>query len=64
MTKAWIFTKARAMSAARMLTGHLGPNRAAVRSAPSLGQDNTFVYGDLLGMSGERLEQLTVDGTV
>jgi len=34
------------------------------RSAPSLGQDNDFVYGDLLGMSGERLSQLSSDGTV
>jgi crotonobetainyl-CoA:carnitine CoA-transferase CaiB-like acyl-CoA transferase len=34
------------------------------RSAPALGQDNAFVYGDLLGMSGERIEQLTADGTV
>jgi crotonobetainyl-CoA:carnitine CoA-transferase CaiB-like acyl-CoA transferase len=34
------------------------------RSAPALGEDNAFVYGDLLGMPDERLTQLSDEGTV
>lgn len=34
------------------------------RSAPALGEDNAFVYGDLLGMPDERITQLSDEGTV
>jgi formyl-CoA transferase len=34
------------------------------RPAPPLGEDNAFVYGALLGMSGERIARLSEEGTV
>jgi crotonobetainyl-CoA:carnitine CoA-transferase CaiB-like acyl-CoA transferase len=34
------------------------------RAAPSLGQDNTYVFGELLGVSADEIAQLTVDGVL
>jgi crotonobetainyl-CoA:carnitine CoA-transferase CaiB-like acyl-CoA transferase len=36
----------------------------ADRSGPSYGQDNDYVFGDLLGYSLERIEQLRADGII
>ena len=36
--------------------------RIALEAAPTLGADNEYVYGDLLGVSAEELAQLTAEG--
>ena len=35
-----------------------------MKGAPLLGQDNSYVYGDLLGMASEQLELLTEIGVI
>jgi benzylsuccinate CoA-transferase BbsF subunit len=40
----------------------LSATPAAMHPAPCLGQHNTSVYGDLLGMSAAEIEQYTVEG--
>ncbi len=32
---------------------------AAARAASTLGEDNEYVFGELLGMSGEQIAELT-----
>ena len=39
------------------------PNGPA-RPAPTLGQDNGYVFGELLGLSGGEIEALTAEGVL
>jgi crotonobetainyl-CoA:carnitine CoA-transferase CaiB-like acyl-CoA transferase len=34
------------------------------RSGPSYGEDNAYVYGELLGMSAEQIDQLRADDVI
>jgi crotonobetainyl-CoA:carnitine CoA-transferase CaiB-like acyl-CoA transferase len=34
------------------------------RGAPCYGEDNNYVYGELLGMSSKEIEQLAADGVI
>jgi benzylsuccinate CoA-transferase BbsF subunit len=34
------------------------------RAAPTLGQDNDYVFGELLGMSGARIAELVESGVI
>lgn len=43
------------------MANHTG---AVWRAAPQLGQDNEFVYGKLLGINSDALEQMKSDGTI
>jgi benzylsuccinate CoA-transferase BbsF subunit len=40
---------------------HLSATPAAMRPAPCLGEHNAYVYGDLLGMSADEIDQYTKD---
>ncbi|HLH26157.1 MAG TPA: CoA transferase [Chloroflexota bacterium] len=47
------------------LTIHLSDTPGAIRRhAPTLGQDNAYVFGDLLGLSPAEIAQLTEDGVL
>jgi len=41
---------------------HLSATPATMRPAPCLGEHNAYVYGDLLGMSADEIDQYTKDG--
>jgi crotonobetainyl-CoA:carnitine CoA-transferase CaiB-like acyl-CoA transferase len=40
---------------------HLSATPATMRPAPCLGEHNAYVYGDLLGMSADEIDQYTKD---
>jgi crotonobetainyl-CoA:carnitine CoA-transferase CaiB-like acyl-CoA transferase len=47
------------------LTIHLSDTPGAIRRhAPTLGQDNAYVFGDLLGLAPAEIAQLTADGVL
>jgi crotonobetainyl-CoA:carnitine CoA-transferase CaiB-like acyl-CoA transferase len=47
------------------LTIHLSDTPGAIRRhAPMLGQDNAYVFGDLLGLPPSEIAQLTAEGVL